>query len=373
MLQKQRSGNGRPATLPPSSEKETRHPFHQGCPYFALMDDPDTSLLFPSSMGHCHRAQPSAPVHLNHQETHCLTARHKGCPVYLQAGPLPTSLRGQEITQKKPRRRYMFVLSILAIAILAALFGIWRNGLINLPAGLADPTEPAVMAIVQSTATQVPVVETAVPTVTLPATETAVPMPPSPPPQPTHTATPPPTVTPIPTIALPATFTPVPPQPQAIISVAPVNLRTGPDTSYPILRTINEVGARFDIVGRLDTGGWWQICCVNNETGWITEEGIDFAGDSAIVPTLSAPNPQAVVLADRLNIRSGPSTDYPIVALVEAGAIYDVIGRLNDGTWWQICCLDDNPAWLISEGVEIQGIQDLVPIVEAPPPPAPEE
>ena len=181
MLQEEHSGNGRPATIPPPAEHENTAPFHQGCPYFAVQDDPDTSLLFPSSMGCCHRAQPPTPVHLNHQETHCLTARHKGCPVYLQAGPLPSSLRGQIPTIAKPRRRAGFFMSILLLAALAALFAAWRGGLINLPTSPVEPTAPVAVAAPQVTATQeLAVVNTAVPTPTLPATETAVPTPQSP-------------------------------------------------------------------------------------------------------------------------------------------------------------------------------------------------
>ena len=127
------------------------------------------------------------------------------------------------------------------------------------------------------------------------------------------------------------------------------------------------------MIGRLAEGGWWQICCFNSETGWITEEGITLGGTLADVPALLAPNPQALVLADRLNIRTGPSTDYPIATLVEAGEIFDVIGRLRDGSWWQICCINGNPAWLIAEAVDIWGIQNLVPIVEVPPLPTPEQ
>ena len=57
--------------------------------------------------------------------------------------------------------------------------------------------------------------------------------------------------------------------------------------------------------------------------------------------------------------------------MVAAGAIFDVVGRLNDGTWWQVCCVEDDLAWVIAEGVTMWGLVDLVPVVAAPPPPTP--
>ncbi len=388
MLPKEHSTNGRLTTAKIARDSELDVPFHQGCPYFALVDDPDTSLLFPSSLAYCHRAKPPAPIHLNHQETHCLTARHKSCPVYLKPGPLPTSLRGQDVILSNGRRRGTVVLGIVALVLLAALAAAWGSGLINLntltgsqpadgnslaagvlPTATATAT-PLMRATSEATAvssgSQLAAEETPNPTATaIPPTQTHTP-------EPTPTSTPPPTATPIPTAKLPATFTPVPPPSQAVVSVAPVNLRTGPDISYPILRTLSEVGARYDIVGLLDSGGWWQVCCVAGETGWISEEGITIEGETARVPAVTAPNPQIRVQAERLNARTGPSTNYPTVTVLEAGETFDLIGRLNDGTWWQICCINGDPAWVIAEGVELWGNANLAPVVEIPPLPTSE-
>ncbi len=378
MLQKEHSTNGRPAAPPKPTAGEPDAPFHVGCPYFALLDDPDTSLLFSSSMGCCHRAMPPSPVFLNHQETHCLTARHKGCPVYLKPGPLPTSLRGQAMEQHDGHRWGAVILAVAALLLIVALAAAWGSGLINLntlTGGQTDSAEPRAAAILPTTTTTVTRAATAVAQTAPPATETAVPEPTQPLPTgttfPTPTPAPPATVTPIPTTELPPTFTPPPPPPQAVVNAAPVNLRTGPDISYPILGTLDEVDSRYDIVGLLDRGGWWQICCVAGETGWITDEGVTIAGETEGVPLVPPPNPQVLVQAERLNVRSGPSTEFPATAVVAAGAIFDIVGRLNDATWWQICCVEDDLAWVIAEGVTVWGLVDLVPVVAAPPPPTP--
>ncbi len=42
----------------------------------------------------------------------------------------------------------------------------------------------------------------------------------------------------------------------------------------------------------------------------------------------------------RANVRSGPGLGFPIIAKGEPGTVYDVLGRSEDGEWYQICCVD---------------------------------
>lgn len=248
-------------------------------------------------MAHCHRADPPAPIHLNHQETHCLTARHKSCPVYLKPGPLPPTLRGQEVDAGNGRKSGAIIWTLLAVGLMAVLAVAWGSGLLNLNAlrtSQAIPGEAPVGAVrPMQTATATATVTAVFPAALPAATETAVPDSTATP-EPTPTFMPPPTATPIPTTELFPTLTPVPPPPQVVVQVG------------------------------------------------------------------------------RLNVRTGPSTEYPAIMVVEAGSTFDVIGRLNDGTWWQICCVVDEPAWVIAEAVELWGRAELVPLVEVPPLPSPE-
>ena len=87
-------------------------------------------------------------------------------------------------------------------------------------------------------------------------------------------------------------------------------------------------------------------------------------------PTIE-PLPVAVVIASRLNIRGGPSTNYQILTTVDAGALFDVVGQLSDGTWYQLCCVgDDNNAfgWVLAESVNVLDLADEIPVaVDIPP------
>jgi hypothetical protein len=95
------------------------------------------------------------------------------------------------------------------------------------------------------------------------------------------------------------------------------------------------------------------------------------------------PTPEPVIMPDvsaevitedaRANIRSGPALDAPIVAKADPGDTFQVIGRSEDGEWWQICCVagpaDEDEeatetAWLSSVVVELAGNADAVPVIE---------
>jgi len=86
-------------------------------------------------------------------------------------------------------------------------------------------------------------------------------------------------------------------------------------------------------------------------------------------PTVE-PLPLAEVIPNRLNIRGGPSTNYEILTTVDAGTLFDVVGQLSDGTWYQLCCVgDDNTlGWVLAESVNVFDFaNDISVIVDIPP------
>lgn len=57
-----------------------------------------------------------------------------------------------------------------------------------------------------------------------------------------------------------------------------VNLRSGPDTTYPTVGQVSEQ-TKVTITGRNAAGTWWQICCTpgSSQASWIRAEFIDLA------------------------------------------------------------------------------------------------
>jgi hypothetical protein len=77
-----------------------------------------------------------------------------------------------------------------------------------------------------------------------------------------------------------------------------------------------------------------------------------------------------VTASVKVNVRSGPGANYPIVGGLLPGKPLQVIGQNEAGTWWQVRQSDGHPGWVAAAVVEASHVE-AVPIAQAPPPPAP--
>ena len=83
-------------------------------------------------------------------------------------------------------------------------------------------------------------------------------------------------------------------------------------------------------------------------------------------PPVNAPSGAKVIVNTPLvNARSGPSLDYEVVTIVERGEEFDILAKDALGEWWQVCCVDDEPVWVIGQLVDTDGPVDAVPIFGA--------
>ncbi len=84
-------------------------------------------------------------------------------------------------------------------------------------------------------------------------------------------------------------------------------------------------------------------------------------------------NGSAVVVADRLNVRSGPGTSYNRVGAVASGDVLAVTGQFNACSWLQIVTPSGVEGWVSgsSEYVTLGTRCTDLPAVEAPPLPTP--
>ncbi|MDD5468295.1 MAG: SH3 domain-containing protein [Anaerolineales bacterium] len=92
------------------------------------------------------------------------------------------------------------------------------------------------------------------------------------------------------------------------------------------------------------------------------------------IPTVtSSPSSATAVVTmeqDQINVRSGPSTDYPVVGVLIAGQRVPALGRTVGGDWVQIAYpgTPGGIAWVYSPLVQLEG---SLPLVEPPPTPTP--
>lgn len=72
------------------------------------MDDPDTSLAYPSEWNYCYHASPPHPPNYEHQRVYCLSDTFSSCPFFRKEenSPLPEYIRLQVSKIPAPRARY---------------------------------------------------------------------------------------------------------------------------------------------------------------------------------------------------------------------------------------------------------------------------
>ena len=93
---------------------------------------------------------------------------------------------------------------------------------------------------------------------------------------------------------------------------------------------------------------------------------------ATVQPTAAATaTPDAAIVkvnADIINVRSGPGTAYPVTGRLDGGATQKIVGKSEDGKWWQIATKEGN-GWVAGELVTAGGPMQGVAVVKAAPPP----
>ena len=97
-----------------------------------------------------------------------------------------------------------------------------------------------------------------------------------------------------------------------------------------------------------------------------------------VVVDLPAPKPTPktptgrVVGAQTLNIRSGPSTAFPVIGAARAGDEGEIVGRSADARWWAVSApaLPGGIGWVSADFVLATNAEN-VPVIASPPPPTP--
>ncbi len=94
---------------------------------------------------------------------------------------------------------------------------------------------------------------------------------------------------------------------------------------------------------------------------------------TAVPTNTSEAKPAAVVTSPSANVRTGPTTAYPLVGRANRGDRLEITGKNANGTWWQVCCVAGKQGWIINDLVRAEGNLSSVPVVTgiAPPPAAP--
>jgi uncharacterized protein YraI len=180
-------------------------------------------------------------------------------------------------------------------------------------------------------------------------------------------------------------FTPVEEGQPTVIALDAVFVNSGPGEQYPVYG-IAEAGSKGLVIGVSEDGAWWVVRInpevVGNGYSWVNKEFVttDNVGDdlpvikTPPVPTagdLPAPDPNGPygIATVYLNVRSGPGTNYPVLAIAPPNDSGVISGKSSDGQWWQVEVSTDLSAngygWVHGAYVQTFNVTD-VPVVEAP-------
>ena len=194
---------------------------------------------------------------------------------------------------------------------------------------------------------------------------------------------------------------PLPPPPEGSATVTTftyVNVRSGPGLDYPIY-FVAPPGATGQAIGISEDGAWYAVALPTTVSGtgsgWLSAsyvipantEGLPVMAAPAPPPSVEVPPPDGstatVTNFEPLNVRSGPSTGYPIYGVAPIGSTAPVIGISEDGQWYVVTISTtyspDGTGWVNYAYVVLSNPSgDTIPVIPnpaeeapvAPPPPS---
>jgi len=102
-------------------------------------------------------------------------------------------------------------------------------------------------------------------------------------------------------------------------ATAGVNLRSGPSTEHSILWNLPVQGYPLQVVE--ERGDWIRVVDFEGDGGWVAQ-------------SLVGPNHALIVTSDNVNLRSGPGTNFDIVAKTNRGVMLTIVKK--KGQWLQV-------------------------------------
>lgn len=145
------------------------------------------------------------------------------------------------------------------------------------------------------------------------------------------------------------TLTPEPPTPTAIV-VPPVGGQPESPLPPPVV-----------IVGPGTPAPPGEILLIPTDTPTPT-----FTPEPTATPT-----PFVLVESGLVALRTGPGLEYPLLAQLGPGIPVAIIGRTEDSSWLEICCVSGQTVWVVATHIQVGNDISQIPVSFAPPPPAP--
>ncbi|CEO20517.1 SH3 domain-containing protein [Paraclostridium sordellii] len=145
-----------------------------------------------------------------------------------------------------------------------------------------------------------------------------------------------------------------------IVAVSELNVRTGPSTNYSVISQVRN-GDILNIVAKDSSTNWLKIQFKDGTTGWVSGKYVKPTKDNSIVDKDKLPNNSNIETASgsvnvnalELNVRTGPSTNYPAITQVKRYDLLNVVAKNIDNGWLKIQFKDGTTGWISGRYVTI--------------------
>lgn len=155
--------------------------------------------------------------------------------------------------------------------------------------------------------------------------------------------------------------------PYGIVSVAFLNVRSGPGQNYSSLGRVAG-GEILPIVARSSDNAWYQVN-TNVGLGWVSAAYIIPRNEFGTAPVVTqnpssaeVTGPTAVINTGALNLRSGPGSQYSSLGTLAGGEEGRIIGRSADWTWYLLETRLGN-GWANGQYLVLRGETGSIPYV----------
>jgi uncharacterized protein YraI len=128
-----------------------------------------------------------------------------------------------------------------------------------------------------------------------------------------------------------------------VTNASVLNVRAGPGINYEILTRIQR-GQSYPATARNVDASWIRLN-IGGGVGWVNAFYTSETGNVAGLPVLTVPGGLPTVprstgvrgkLYSGLYLRTGPGTFYPLVGILEWGAVVDIVGRNANNSWYMV-------------------------------------
>ncbi|MGB1288522.1 MAG: SH3 domain-containing protein, partial [Aggregatilineales bacterium] len=148
-----------------------------------------------------------------------------------------------------------------------------------------------------------------------------------------------------------------------IVNGRGLRMRTLPDASAAVL-TFLARNLEIDLIGRSPDNVWLNILTPDGGQGWVMSQFVDVDGDITTLPlsdsTVIGTSPDStiqvdgtvVALGDGLRLRTLPSTNSGIIAILPENSGVQIIGRNAANDWIKVNTVESGEGWVATRYIE---------------------